>query len=195
VTATDAREATQVVAAALDASLALLRQVRSLDLSPVVQAADAILAAYAAEGKVLVFGNGGSAADAQHFAAELVGRFERDRTGMAAVALTTDTCTLTSVANDYGFDRIFARQVEALGRAGDVAVAISTSGGSLNVIEGLKEARARGLRTVALTGRDGGALGRMAEIHINVPHDVTCRVQEVHMTLLHAICGIVERRS
>ena len=193
--AIDAREATQVVEAALDATIALHRQVRSLDLSAVVRAAEAVIASYAAGGKVLAFGNGGSAADAQHFAAELVGRFERDRAGMAAIALTTDTCTLTSVANDYGFDRIFARQVEGLGRAGDVAVAISTSGGSLNVIEGLKEARARGLRTVALTGRDGGALGAMAEIHINVPHDTTCRVQEVHMTLLHAICGIVERRS
>jgi phosphoheptose isomerase len=193
--AIDAREATQVVEAALDATIALHRQVRSLDLSAVVRAAEAVMASYAAGGKVLAFGNGGSAADAQHFAAELVGRFERDRAGMAAIALTTDTCTLTSVANDYGFDRIFARQVEGLGRAGDVAVAISTSGGSLNVIEGLKEARARGLRTVALTGRDGGALGALAEIHINVPHDTTCRVQEVHMTLLHAICGIVERRS
>ena len=193
--ALDAREATQVVEAALDATIALHRQVRSLDLSAVVRAAEAVMVSYAAGGKVLAFGNGGSAADAQHFAAELVGRFERDRAGMAAIALTTDTCTLTSVANDYGFDRIFARQVEGLGRAGDVAVAISTSGGSLNVIEGLKEARARGLRTVALTGRDGGALGAMAEIHINVPHDTTCRVQEVHMTLLHAICGIVERRS
>ena len=191
----NAVDATRVVEAALDASIALHQRMRSLDLSSVVRAADAILDAYAAGGKVLTFGNGGSAADAQHFAAELVGRFERDRPGMAAIALTTDTCTLTSVANDYGFDRIFARQVEALGRSGDVAVAISTSGESPNVIEGLREAAARGLRTIALTGRSGGPLGAMAEIHINVPHDITCRVQEVHMTLLHAICGIVERRS
>ena len=140
-----------------------------------------------------MFGNGGSAADAQHFAAELVGRFERDCPGMAAVALTTDACVLTSVANDYGFERIFARQVEALGRAGDVAVAISTSGGSANVIEAVREAVSRGLHTVALTGRDGGALGGMVQVHINVPHDTTCRIQEVHMTLLHAICEIVER--
>ena len=191
----NAREATQVVEAALDASIALHQQVRSRDLSAVVSAAAALLESYAAGGKVLVFGNGGSAADAQHFAAELVGRFEQDRPGMAAIALTTDTCTLTSVANDYGFDRIFARQIEALGRQGDVAVAISTSGASPNVIEGLREAAARGLRTVALTGRNGGALGAMAEIHINVPHETTCRVQEVQMTLLHAICGIIERRS
>jgi phosphoheptose isomerase len=191
----NAVDATRVVEEALDANIALHQRTRSLDLSAVVRAADAILDAYAAGGKVLTFGNGGSAADAQHFAAELVGRFERDRPGMPAIALTTDTCTLTSVANDYGFDRIFARQIEALGRSGDVAVAISTSGESPNVIEGLREAAARGLRTIALTGRNGGPLGAMAEIHINVPHDITCRVQEVHMTLLHAICGIVERRS
>ena len=191
----NAVDATRVVQEALDASIALHQRMRSLDLSAVVRAADAILDAYAAGGKVLTFGNGGSAADAQHFAAELVGRFERDRPGMPAIALTTDTCTLTSVANDYGFDRIFARQIEALGRSEDVAVAISTSGESPNVIEGLREAAARGMRTIALTGRNGGPLGAMAEIHINVPHDITCRVQEVHMTLLHAICGIVERRS
>jgi phosphoheptose isomerase len=191
----NALEATRVVEAALDASIALHQRMRSLDLSAVVRAADAVLDAYAAGGKVLAFGNGGSSADAQHFAAELVGRFEHDRAGMAAIALTTDTCTMTSIANDYGFERIFARQIEALGRAGDVAMAISTSGESPNVIAGLREAAARGLRTIALTGRNGGALGAMAEIHINVPHDTTCRVQEVHMTLLHAICGIVERRS
>jgi phosphoheptose isomerase len=191
----DVRAATRVVEAALDASIAAHQQMRSLSLSAVVQAADAVLDAYARGGKVLVFGNGGSAADAQHFAAELVGRFERDRPGMAAVALTTDTCALTSVANDYGFERIFARQIEALGREGDVVVAISTSGASPNVIAGLREAAARGLRTIALTGRNGGELGTLADIHINVPHDTTCRVQEVHMTLLHAICGIVEGRS
>jgi len=178
----------------LDAAVALHQQVRAGSLEAVAQAADLISAAYADGGKVLVFGNGGSAADAQHFAAELVGRFERDRPGMAALALTTDTCVLTSVANDYGFERVFARQVEALGRAGDVAVAISTSGSSPNVIGGVREAAARGLRTVALTGRDGGALAALVDVHINVPHAITCRVQEVHMTLLHAVCEIVERR-
>jgi D-sedoheptulose 7-phosphate isomerase len=186
-------EALRTIERVLDDAVALHRRVRDESLEPVARTADLIAATYRAGGKVLVFGNGGSAADAQHFAAELVGRFERDRPGMAALALTTDTCVLTSVANDYGFARIFARQVEALGRAGDVAVAISTSGTSANVIEGLREAQARGLRTVAVTGRDGGALGALAEIHINVPHETTCRVQEVHMTLLHAICEIVER--
>jgi phosphoheptose isomerase len=193
-TSLDTREATHVVEAALDATIALHQHVRALDLSAVVRAAEAVLDAYAAGGKVLIFGNGGSAADAQHFAAELVGRFERERAGLAALALTTDASVLTAVANDSSFTRVFARQIEALGRRGDVAVAISTSGGSANVVEGLREAQARGLRTVALTGRTGGALGAMAEIHINVPHETTCRVQEVHMTLLHAICGIVERR-
>ena len=191
----DAREAADAIAAALDRTIALHRTVRDADLSAVVQAADAVLEAHAAGGKVLVFGNGGSAADAVHFAAELVGRFERDRAGLAALALTTDMSVLTSVSNDYGFARVFARQVEALGRPGDVAFAISTSGTSANVVEGAREAAKRGLRTVGLTGRDGGTLGAMVDIHINVPHDVTCRVQEVHMTLLHAICDIVERRS
>ena len=191
----DAREATRVVEAALDATIALHQRLRAADLSPVVRAAEVMVEAYASGGKILAFGNGGSAADAQHFAAELVGRFERDRRGLPAIALTTDTCTLTSVANDYGFARIFARQIEALGRPGDVALAISTSGESANVIEGVKEASSRGLRTVALTGRNGGTLAAIAEVHINVPHETTCRVQEVHMTLLHAICSIVEPRS
>jgi phosphoheptose isomerase len=186
-------DALRTVERVLDDAVALHRQARTGNLEPVAAAAGLIAEAYAAGGKVLAFGNGGSAADAQHFAAELVGRFERDRTGMAVLALTTDSCVLTSVANDYGFERIFARQIEALGRAGDVAVAISTSGQSPNVIEAVREAAARGLRTVALTGRDGGALGAMVEVHINVPHATTCRVQEVHMTLLHAICEIVER--
>ena len=187
-------EALRTAERVLEEAVALHQQVRAVGLEAVAQAADLISAAYADGGKVLVFGNGGSAADAQHFAAELVGRFERDRPGMAALALTTDTCVLTSVANDYGFDKVFARQVEAFGRAGDVAVAISTSGSSPNVIGAVREAAARGLRTVGLTGRDGGALGALVDVHINVPHPATCRVQEVHMTLLHAVCEIVERR-
>jgi D-sedoheptulose 7-phosphate isomerase len=188
-------ETLRAIERVLDEAVALHQQVRAQPLDAVARAADLIVSAYRAGGKVLVFGNGGSAADAQHFAAELVGRFERDRPGMAALALTTDTCVLTSVANDYGFERVFARQIEALGRAGDVAVAISTSGASPNVIGAVREANGRGLHTVALTGRDGGALGGMVHVHINVPHETTCRVQEVHMTLLHAICEIVERAS
>lgn len=144
-------------------------------------------------GQVLAFGNGGSAADAQHFVAELVGRFERTRRGWPAVALTVDTAVLTSVGNDFGFDAVFARQVEALGRPGDLAIGITTSGRSPNVVQGLETAKARGLRTIALTGGDGGAAGRLAEVHVNVPETVTARVQEAHITVLHLWCALVDR--
>jgi phosphoheptose isomerase len=180
------------VARTLDAAAALHQRVRSLDLTPVIAASEAIGAALARGGQVLAFGNGGSAADAQHLTTELVGRFQKDRAGFAAVPLTADSSLLTSLANDYGFERIFARQVEALGRPGDVAFAISTSGTSPNVVRALETARERGLRTIALTGRDGGKAGSIAEIHINVPDTVTARVQEVHITLIHAICELVE---
>jgi D-sedoheptulose 7-phosphate isomerase len=143
-------------------------------------------------GTIYFCGNGGSAADAQHVAAELVGRFHRQRPALAAIALTTDTSVLTSLANDDAFDRVFARQVEALGRPGDVVLAISTSGASANVVTALAVSRRLGLRTIALTGRDGGEAGRAAEIHVNVPSASTARVQEVHRTLLHVICELVE---
>ncbi|RPI52391.1 MAG: SIS domain-containing protein, partial [Acidobacteria bacterium] len=136
----------------------------------VLAAVDALQAALDGGAKVLIFGNGGSAADAQHFACELVGRFLRERRALAAIALTTDSSTMTAVANDYGFDRVFARQIEALGRPGDVAVGISTSGTSANVLEGLRCAKSRGLKTVALTGGNGGSIGAAADVHVNVPH-------------------------
>jgi len=180
---------------ALDAAIALHQQVRDADAAPVVAAADAIAGALKRGGKLLIFGNGGSAADAQHVAAELVGRFQRERVALAAVALTTDTSVLTSIANDYAFDRVFARQVEGLGRPGDVALGISTSGASANVVAGLVAARALGLGTIALTGGDGGAVGRAAAIHVNVASDNAARVQEVHRTLLHVICDLVERSA
>jgi D-sedoheptulose 7-phosphate isomerase len=160
---------------------------------PAAEAAGVMIAALRAGGRVLACGNGGSAADAQHFAAELVGRFERERAALAAIALTTDTSIMTAVANDYDFARVFARQVEALGRPGDVVLGISTSGGSANVMAAFEAARAGGLTTVALTGRDGGAVGAAADIHINVPAASTARVQEVHRTLLHAMCALIER--
>ena len=140
---------------------------------------------------VLVFGNGGSAADAQHFAAELVGRYERERRAWPAIALTTDTSALTAIGNDYGFDRVFARQVEALGKKGDVAIGISTSGNSPNVLKALAVANDRGMITVALTGK-GGKAGAMAAHHIAVAEERTARVQEVHATVLHVICELVE---
>jgi D-sedoheptulose 7-phosphate isomerase len=181
-----------IVLRTLDAAIATHQRVRGLDLTAVTAAAAAMAVALGSGHKVLAFGNGGSAGDAQHLVTELVGRFQRERAGFAAVALTADTSLLTSVANDYGFEQVFARQVTALGVAGDVAVAISTSGTSPNVLAGLRAASARGLQTVALTGRDGGEAGRLAGIHINVPDECTARVQEVHITLIHAICEIVE---
>jgi D-sedoheptulose 7-phosphate isomerase len=185
-------DAAAVVARTLDAAIALHQRVRHAGVDTAARAAVAIAEALAAGHKVLAFGNGGSAADAQHVAAELVGRFAKERSGMAAIALTTDTSVLTSVANDYGFDRVFARQIEALGRAGDVAFAISTSGRSPNVMAGLAAAQQAGLTTIALTGGDGGPLGEAADIHVNVPDPIAARAQEVHRTLLHAICEIVE---
>jgi phosphoheptose isomerase len=182
-----------IVRAVFDEAIGLHERVRGADFAPLLTAAAAAADALRRGGKLLVFGNGGSAADAQHAAADLVGRFQRDRAAFAAIALTTDTSVLTSVANDYAFERVFARQVEALGRAGDLALGISTSGRSPNVVAALVAARGAGLRTVALTGRDGGEVGRAAEIHVNVPSDRTPRVQEVHRTLLHAFCELIER--
>jgi D-sedoheptulose 7-phosphate isomerase len=162
-------------------------------VAPTAAAAEAMVAALRGGGKILVCGNGGSAADAQHFAAELVGRFELERRALSSIALTTDTSILTAIANDYAYTRVFARQIEAIGRAGDVLLGISTSGESASVLEALATAKAGGLTTVALTGRDGGPAGAAADIHINVPSPSTARVQEVHRTLLHAMCELIER--
>jgi len=172
-------------------AIALHERTRA-NLGPALTAAQAMSDAMRAGKKLLVFGNGGSASDAQHMASELVGRFQRERVAMAAIALTTDTSILTSVANDYSFKQVFARQVEALGQAGDVAFGISTSGESPNVLAGLQAAKRQGLKTVALTGRDGGAVGRAVDIHVNVPDQNTARVQEVHRTLIHVMCELIE---
>ena len=158
----------------------------------VVEAASAIASALRQGKAVFTFGNGGSAADAQHFAAELVGRYERHRKAWPAIALTTDTSALTAVSNDYGFEQVFARQLEALGREGDVAIGISTSGSSPNVLRGLAAAKERGLITIALTGR-GGEAGTIARHHIAVQEQRTSRVQEVHATVLHVMCELIER--
>ena len=175
------------------ATILLHERVRQMDLTPVTRAAAVIGESFARGGRLLVFGNGGSAADAQHMTAEMVGRFEREREGLAAIALTADASIVTSVANDFTFDWVFARQVEALGKREDVAFGISTSGRSPNVLTALEAANARGMKTIALTGRDGGVIGKAAGIHINVPHASTARVQEVHRTVIHAICALVER--
>jgi D-sedoheptulose 7-phosphate isomerase len=157
----------------------------------VVNAAHSIAMALNAGCVVWAFGNGGSAADAQHFVAELVGRYKKDRKGQRAVALTTDSSVLTAVGNDYGFEQVFARQIEALMRRGEIALGISTSGNSPNVLRALETARKHGGITIALTGR-GGEAGKIADHHIAVDEDDTARIQEVHATVLHVICELVE---
>jgi len=154
--------------------------------------AETCAAGLAGGGKLLLFGNGGSAADAQHIATELTVRYERNRTALAALALTTDTSALTAAGNDLGFERIFARQIEALGRPGDVALGLSTSGRSPNVVAALRTARALGLRTAALTGRDGGELRALADVCVVVPSASTARIQEMHILLGHLLCGALE---
>jgi phosphoheptose isomerase len=187
-------DARRVIARTFAETVRLHERVAELDPDPILAAVELILGAFGRGAKVLAFGNGGSAADAQHFAAEFVGRYLRERRGLSALALSSDPSVVTAIANDYGFDRVFARQVEAIGRMGDVAVGISTSGRSANVAAGLEAARRLGLATIALTGGDGGRVGRAAEVHINVPDASTPRVQEVHRTLLHVICELVEAR-
>ncbi|MFQ5508918.1 MAG: SIS domain-containing protein [Leptospirillia bacterium] len=181
----------QQIETALDDHLSVMTALKGAS-DALESVAVALITSYRQGGKLLVFGNGGSAADAQHIAAELVGRFEAERAGLAAIALTTDTSALTAIANDFGYERIFARQVEALARPGDVAIGISTSGNSGNVVQGIERAREAGCVTVALTGKDGGKLGGIADHHINVPHHSTARVQEGHITLGHILCQLVE---
>jgi D-sedoheptulose 7-phosphate isomerase len=163
-------------------------------LDAVGQAVNLLEGAFRTGHKLLVFGNGGSAADAQHLTAELVGRFEADRRPVAAIALTTNQSILTAWSNDHSFDDVFARQVEALGREGDVALGISTSGNSANVVQGLRRARELGLRTAGLTGKGGGALVDLCDVLVTVPLESTARIQEVHLVTYHAICGALEER-
>jgi D-sedoheptulose 7-phosphate isomerase len=186
-------EPVAAVRAVVAACIAVHERLRDENLQPIADVAAAILAASRNGHKVLVFGNGGSAADAQHLAVDLVGRFQRERRAVAVLALTTDTTLLTAIANDYAFDRVFVRQIEALAAPGDLVFGISTSGRSANVVEGLRAARARGLTTIAMTGRDGGPAGALADLHINVPDPSTARIQEAHRTVIHAICELVER--
>ena len=163
--------------------------------APIARAIDAMTRCLRAGGKILACGNGGSAADAQHFSAELLNRFEVERPPLAAIALTTDTSTLTSIGNDYGYDQVFEKQVQALGRPGDVLFAISTSGNSGNVMAAMRAASAAGMTIVALTGRGGGKMAAMlsaADVHICVPHTVTARIQEVHLLALHCLCDGID---
>ena len=172
---------------AIDEHIAVLTAARDSLAAPMQRAIELFRACYSAGGKLLVCGNGGSAADAQHFAAELVGRYESDRPALAAIALTTDSSALTAIANDYGFERVFARQVEALARAGDVLVALSTSGNSANVLRAAQQAKLSGVQVVALTGEDGGRLALLADVLLAVPSRRVARIQEVHELCLHTL--------
>lgn len=160
----------------------------------IVQVAGRIVDCLRGGGKVLLFGNGGSAADAQHIAAELVGRFWRERPGLPAVALTVDTSALTAIGNDYGFEAVFARQLDVLGKRGDIAVAISTSGNSPNVLRAVQAARKKGLVIVGLTGKSGGKLRSLVDYCIRVPSEEMPRIQEAHILVGHVVCEIVERQ-
>ena len=172
------------------------KQAAMATLAEPIEAAIRLMAeSLRAGGKVMACGNGGSAADSQHFAAELLNRFEKERAPLAAIALTTDTSTLTSIANDYAYDQVFAKQVAALGRAGDVLLAISTSGNSPNVMTAMAVAHERGVRVVALTGKGGGKMrGLLAagDVHLCVPAERTARIQEVHLLTLHCLCDGID---
>ncbi|OSI07034.1 phosphoheptose isomerase [Neisseria animaloris] len=183
------------VAAHFTQSIEAKQQAADILNEPTAQAAELMLQCLMNDGKILACGNGGSAADAQHFAAEMTGRFEKERMELAAVALTTDTSALTAIGNDYGFDHVFSKQVRALGRAGDILIGISTSGNSANVIEAIHAAHERDMHVIALTGRDGGkiaALLKDSDILLNVPHRRTARIQEVHILLIHALCDCID---
>lgn len=177
------------------ASIATKQQALALLQEPIVQAAQRVLVAVQQDGKILSCGNGGSAGDAQHFSSEMLNRFEQERRGLPAIALTTDTSTLTSIANDYSYERVFARQVEALGRKGDVLLAISTSGNSANVNCAIEAAHARGMQVIALSGKNGGSMKDLlqaGDVELRVPSDSTARIQETHLLLIHCICDLVD---
>lgn len=183
------------MASHFDAAIQTLQQ-SSASLAPgLAQAVDLSFATLTNNGRILACGNGGSAADAQHFIAELVGRFERERLPLAGIALNTDTAILTAVGNDYGYEAIFQRQVEALGQPGDILVAISTSGNSANVNRAVSAAHDRNMAVIAITGKGGGEMANLlaeTDVHLCVPHDRTMRIQEVHIVLLHALCDGID---
>ncbi len=183
----------EVVIKELEESANIKRMMAQNLADVIADAARIILNVYRAGGKVLLIGNGGSAADAQHIAAELVGRFKLERVGLPAIALTTNTSSLTALANDYGYDTVFSRQLEALASDKDVLIAITTSGTSTNILKAVEMARSKGLVVIALTGENGGKLKDMADSTIVVPSNDTARIQEAHITIGHIICHLVEK--
>ena len=183
------------IARQFEDSIAAKREAASVLVEPISRALDRMVRCLLANGKIMACGNGGSAADSQHFAAELLNRFERELPCLAAIALTSDTSTLTSIANDYDYVQVFAKQVRALGQPGDVLLAISTSGQSENVIEAIQAAHEREIDVVALTGRDGGRIGALlgdTDVHVCVPVMRTARIQEVHLLVLHCLCDGID---
>ena len=190
-------EPINIVSKLFEASIATKHDSAELLCAPIAEAADAMVRSLQAGNKILSCGNGGSAAHAQHFSSELLNRFDRDRAGLPAIALTTDSSTLTSVANDYSYDEIFAKQIAALGQPGDVLLAISTSGNSANVNRAIATAHERRMIVVALTGRDGGKIPGLlsgSDIEIRVPSEITARIQEVHLLSIHCICELIDQR-
>jgi len=178
-------------------SLATKQAALKVLVPPIVAGAKLMADSLKKDGKVMSCGNGGSAADSQHFSAELLNRFERERPGLAGIALTTDTSTLTSISNDYEYNEIFSKQVRALGKAGDVLLAISTSGNSPNVMRAIDAAHEKGIHVVALTGRDGGKMApqlKAGDVEIRVPAKVTARIQEVHLLALHCLCDLIDQQ-
>ncbi len=173
-------------------SIETKQEALAANLDKIEQAAQMIIEAIKRGNKILFFGNGGSAADSQHIAAEFIGRFQKERQAIAAIALTTDTSILTALGNDYSYDIVFARQIEGLGKEGDVAFGISTSGNSGNVVKGIKKAKELGLHTITLTGGDGGVLAGLSDISLIVPSKKTARIQESHLCIEHTICELVE---
>jgi len=187
-------ETEQAIAAELRESIEAKQATLERELPMLARIAETVVDALAAGGKVLIFGNGGSAADSQHIAAELVSRFRRERGALPAIALTTDTSILTAIANDYSFEDVFARQVEALGRPGDVILAISTSGNSPNVLKAVRRAAELGMKTIGFTGDDGGKLRQCVDLCFRVPSFATPHIQEVHIAAGHAVCEVAESR-
>ncbi|MCM8790305.1 MAG: D-sedoheptulose 7-phosphate isomerase [Candidatus Omnitrophica bacterium] len=183
----------KIIEDALKESIKVKEDLLHTQISKIERAAETIIDALRSGHKILVFGNGGSAADSQHFAAELVGRFKKERRPFAAIALTTNTSILTAVANDYGYEATFSRQIEGNGRKGDVAVGISTSGNAKNVIEGIRMAKTCGLITIGLTGGDGGKIKELCDISIVVGSSNTPRIQEAHIAIIHVLCELVEK--
>jgi len=174
-------------------SIQVKEEILRNQIESIAQIAELMIDCLKKDGKVIVFGNGGSASDSQHIAAELVGRFKKDRSALAGVALTTNTSILTSIANDYGYDVVFSRQVEALGKKNDVVLGISTSGKAKNVALGIKQAKKMGIKTVALSGGDGGEIVKLADVSLVVPSKITARIQEAHITIAHIICEMIEQ--